>query len=482
MSPKERLVWRYALAFLQAYRPLRYDGIPLAPLLLRHVQRYLNKRTRLLKKGKLPPDINPKHIQKRCAPFFPKSDPDYSKKGFTLVRAQLYLVSKDQVDESFLYVAHHRKEYRKMRHKCRPLIYLPAVKEARIAKQKEQKLWRSWKAVCASHRTHPFFRTLTFRKWIKAKIKQTLKKIRKVRTLFNRYPIARVIYGSTINPEGSLLATMAQVQNIPVINIQHGIFGPLGHLPVNADLNFVWGTSHAQFLQKYGAPKEKIFISGPFFYRNLERKSKLRLCSHRERPLKTVLVALQPLGYTYNRTLISCIEKAASGLSLRVIYKLHPDQGNGQVYKRLLKRKYSQLVPHGSIPLPQLFQEAKLVVTPFSSVAYEALLHHIPVYYYGKRKQIYYLQKRPPFFRTARQLRPVLARIVNEPDKALSDDHKLQLLDINLDGNQDSEPLDPLETIWSVIQQKKEEAVTSCNVWPSSPPGQDPKVCLEKTS
>ena len=102
MSPKERLVWRYALAFLQAYRPLRYDGIPLAPLLLRHVQRYLNKRTRLLKKGKLPPDINPKHIQKRCAPFFPKSDPDYSKKGFTLVRAQLYLVSKDQVDESFL--------------------------------------------------------------------------------------------------------------------------------------------------------------------------------------------------------------------------------------------------------------------------------------------------------------------------------------------------------------------------------------------
>ncbi|MFD2670551.1 CDP-glycerol glycerophosphotransferase family protein [Marinicrinis sediminis] len=446
MNRRTSMIWQSSLHFLHVYRKLRFLGVSLAPLLLRDFQKYASLHLAAFQRAGLTrKHANLSNIQRACTPYFPVSRPNYARPGYTLVKADLYAVTEGISKEKFVYLAHHRHEYERMRKTkaCRPLLLLDQLKPVKCS---THKVWKQFKHIVSSAKTPAPLRSQPFQRWMKIRLRKAMLRLRKMQTLFKRYAIKRTIYGSTLNRHGSLVTTYAQTRRIPTLNVQHGIFGPLGHLPVNADLNFVWGRSHAEYLQSFGAKPANLIVNGPLFFRSC--KLRHRQAAHEaslssaDSPLR-VLVALQPLGRTYNRTLIRIIEQAARSTSshIQLQYKLHPDHGAGRPYRRYVQRRQSRLVPHGHIPLESLIDACDLVITPYSSVAFEGMIQQKPVLFYRKPPPLYYLEQSPIYFRESAALQSWLAAALkdksalqaiqerNKPKDALPDqaDYKLRM-------------------------------------------------------
>ncbi|WP_096439215.1 CDP-glycerol glycerophosphotransferase family protein [Alteribacter populi] len=413
MQRKNQMIWLHSIDFLKLFSNITYDNVPITLPLLREFQKYVArhyKSARLEKKGtKLH-----SNIQKACEPYLIKSTVK-RKEGYVLVRADLYPLTANIKNRKFLYLAHHRHEYKKMlkNEHCRPLIYLQSLPETAFLFSKEQRVLNKIKKVIKKSATPRFFKSKTFISWLNKKVKKLLSNIRKVNTLFEKYPISKTLYGSTINRHGALITTFAQTRNVQTINFQHGVFGEVAHLPVNADVNLVWGESHKKYLESYGVPADKIMIVPPLFPRSLQSRTPFHSISHQK---KRVLVALQPLGYGFNKKMIQTIEKAAQPLANRLLirYKLHPDQRKRR-YSTLINPNYSTMYNHGSFSLHTLIEESDIVITPFSTVAYEALLLEKPVVFYSKKTTIYYLRGTPIFVKEFGEFKQLFSKISSEP-------------------------------------------------------------------
>ncbi|MNZ71691.1 hypothetical protein D3C78_900570 [compost metagenome] len=417
MHNKTWLIWRHSLQFLKAFQSLRYDHVPIGMLLLRDFQKYALRHTVSLRSAQAVKALPVRDLQAACKPYMLQAKPDLGKSGYTLIRAELFGVAKDSVEEKLLYVAHYPREYKFMKKQkaCRPLINFQSLPPAKLSPALAGEVMRRLRQCLASPSTPAVFRRRSFRIWMTARVRHAILQVRRAHTLFERYPIKRTIYGSTMNHHGVLITSFAQSRNVHTVNVQHGLFGPLGHLPVNADMNFVWGKSHYDFLRSYGAPAEKIMVSGPCFYRNLPSRD-----SADARPPGVrlqALVALQPLGHSFNTRMIRLIEQAAKPFdrSVSVQYKLHPDQGGGSLYTKLLRCRRSRIIKHGTVPLNKLIMQADVVLTPFSSVAYESLMSGKPVFFYKKPRFVYYIRSAPTCFRSAGELTRLLSRAIKEP-------------------------------------------------------------------
>jgi len=99
-----------------------------------------------------------------------------------------------------------------------------------------------------------------------------------------------------------------------------------------------------------------------------------------------------------------------------VNYKLHPDQLKQERYKKILMNKGSTIIPHGKIPLIELIREANVIITPFSTVAYESLLHNKPVIFYEDPGELYYLCHSPLYVKNESDLRKILIKALQNED------------------------------------------------------------------
>lgn len=412
MHNKTWMIWRHSISFLEAFKSLRYDDVPLGILMLRDFQKYVLHHSGAFGGVKRSGPI--RNIQAACRPYLVPSKPNLRKSGYTLVRAELFGMTKEAAGEKILYVAHYSGEYRTMlkRKECRPLVYLHSLPPAKLPPAMAQKTMSQLRAALSSARTPAVFRRRAFRSWLTARVKKAMLHIRRVHTLFSRYPIRRTIYGSTINHHGALMTSFAQSRGVHTVMVQHGLMAPIAHFPVNADLNFVWGKSHADFLISHGAPANKVVVSGPCFYRNLPTgRSASSVMGNA--PIK-LLVALQPLGLSHNRGIIRSIEQAVKpfGGKISVTYKAHPDQGGCASYRKWLRNRKSKILRHGVVPLNKLIEQADAVITPYSSVSYEALVNGKPVIYYRTPRFVYYIRNKPVCFHSAAGLKKILAKAV----------------------------------------------------------------------
>lgn len=406
-------IWHCSYLFMETFCRVEYISLPLSFLLLRSYQKHIRRRLR-----NIPPLREEKkdlmRIQERCQPYLIPTRPSTSGNGCTLLRASWYPLSIGREERKFLYLAHHEKEYKQMvgNQLCRPLVNVRCLPEAPIPEREEMKVMKQLTHIWTAGSTPSLFKRPVFIRWMKGRVKTYLKRVRQLYYLFEHFPIMEVIYGSTLNANGVLVTSVAQKMGAFTVNMQHGVFGEVGHLPVNADLQLVWGGSHKEFLTSYGVPEEKIECIPPLFMQSIasEQSSAKRKGTSKKFHL---LVALQPLGFSSNRYMIETIEEAVRDFSnrVRVSYKLHPDQTNGvKLYSGLLKNKHSRLVIHGTLPLPELMSQADLIITAFSTVAYEGILKGKPVLFFGKKRPIYYLQRTPSFVYQVAAIRRFLRR------------------------------------------------------------------------
>lgn len=410
-------LWWYTVQFLQLFSDLKYDAVPINLLLLRDFQKFYQDKklqkpiTETLSGG----------IQTNCTKYLLKTNPllkQTGNKSYTLIRANLYPLTQGLDGENFILLAHLRSEYLLVKEKLpdRKVIYLNSLPEKSIAKAEEQELLKRLERRLTDNIPN-FFKSKQFAVWLKQKTVATQARIRKVHYLFDQYSIKRTIYGSTINEHGALITSYAQTRGIPTVNLQHGLLGKLGHLPVNADLNLVWSQADQDFLISEGVDSRKIRIIGPYFVQSLGQTGRSRyLKIMRKLKRLKVLVALQPLGVEANRKLIAELEgaKAAFPEWIAIFYKLHPEQRNILKYQNLIKQRHSYLVPHDSYSLHELLREADLVITPFSTVAYEAILLNKPVVFFGKQRYLYYLSGEAVFLNRHLPAKELFTRIIND--------------------------------------------------------------------
>ncbi|WP_181348839.1 hypothetical protein [Thalassobacillus sp. CUG 92003] len=429
MQLKTKTIWCFTIEFLQTFAHIYYDRLPISLLLLRDFQKFTEKNlskidTRFIKRQ---PESS---IQKACEPYLLKSRPKQNAGGYILARADLYPLTKNS-KQSYIYLAHHKNEYKRMlRHKqCRPLYNLSSLPEKKLPVSEAKRVMQELNRIFKNRQTPALYRKKYFCTWMRKTVKKLLVSIRKLHTLFEKYPISKTLYGSTINRHGVLVTTFAQSRHICTINFQHGILGDIGHLPLNADMNLVWGKSHQKFLEFHGAPKEKIKIVPPYFPKShIHQKSSpppsRRISTppnkHSTSAPYHVLVALQPLGEAFNTKMIRDIETAVRPYApnIRIHYKLHPDQ-NASTYKPLLSSIHSRIHQHGSTSLQQLITLSDFMITHSSAAAYEALLSNKPVYYYSKPKPIYYLKSQPQFINNQQNTKRLFMKLISTPGLVL---------------------------------------------------------------
>lgn len=421
MKKLDRCIWQNSLIFLKTFQSLLYMGHPLPFLILRNFQRLKKNalRKNTLRKA---PHFNARQLQQRCQPFLARSCPDWQRQGKLLVRAYMYQITAERQQRDCIYIAQHKKEYDKMRRYrgCRPLIHFPRIK-ASISHTDWSKMVRKLERILQRSSTPAFFQSYSFKRWMLQQIKKAMLDIHRWAYIYKKHRIAMVLYNSTVNHHGALACTAAKLRKIPVINIQHGVFGSLGHLPVNADLNAVWGESHKKFLMRHGAKDDSIIVTGPLFFRNLEKHKDAKRLSKLSGSIITVLVALQPLGKAFNLRMLQHVERAVPvpKKQFQIIYKLHPDQDHteGTLLNKAVRSLHSQseIVRHGQWPLEQLIDLCDIVITPYSSVAYEAALKKKPVLFYRKTSKPYYMLSQPRYFRNSKHLNGIFQQSLKRP-------------------------------------------------------------------
>jgi len=419
MKESNHIIWLCTVEFLTVFKNIYYDNVPINLPLLREFQKYCKRNDKSAFYWKKNTPLQ-KQIHTACEPFLINEHPRIQQEKKLLVRSNLYPLTRHFKHHQCVYLAHHKKEYAKARKNkgCRPLVYLPHVPQAKINKIKELSVQKKLNKIFKSKTTPSFFRTKIFRRWMRKNTKILLRNIRKVDTLFKKYSITKVLYGSTINRHGALIATFAQSRNIKSINFQHGILGEIGHLPVNADLNLVWGKSHRDYLESFGAPSRKIKIVPPIVIgRNyLNSPNRQKECAlQKTEPIK-ILIALQPLGLRFNRTMIRHIENAAKRFPGKIFihYKLHPDQKRNN-YATLIHSAHAKLYSHEATTLQNLMKWCHFIITPYSTVAYEGFLCKKPVVFYGSPTHFYYLKGNPKFISSAADTNQLFLQLVKKP-------------------------------------------------------------------
>ncbi|MBZ5751977.1 CDP-glycerol glycerophosphotransferase family protein [Metabacillus rhizolycopersici] len=420
MQQKNKIIWLFTLEFLEIFSNIYYDLMPISIPLLRDFQKYVERQYHVAYLEKKNTKLN-LNIQKACDPYLINNN-HYKKTGeYLLVRSDLYSLTST-LKKKCIYLAHHQNEYKKMfRNKqCRPLYFLHDLPEKNMPISDEKQVTSQLNQIFRNQNIPAFFKNNSFITWMNKEVKKLLVVIRKVHTLFDKYSISKTLYGSTINRHGALITTFAQSRNIETINFQHGILGELGHLPLNADLHLVWGKSHEEYLKTYGAPSEKMKIAPPHFPKSA-KIAYIKKSPKGDYFLKTnvpfnqinILVALQPLAESFNKKMIQNIEAAANKFSgkLFIHYKLHPDQSS-RSYKNLVTSTNSKLYTHGTVSLQDLIDKSALIITPFSTVSYEALLAQKPVAFYSKPRNIYYLQGKPSFIFSLDEIYKLFSNII----------------------------------------------------------------------
>jgi len=442
-------VWWYSIKFLGFFNKLIYDSIPLNILLLRDFQKYIIKNYAKIPKPALK-NYQLQNIQAECEQYLPSTSPIFIDDGYILVRANLLPITEGVTDKKFIYLAHHKKELLKMKKYMggKLFYYIHDLPEAAIPTDKENQLYRELDRLLVG-KSIPLFKKKSFIKWLTKNITNRLVLIKKTKYLFDSYPIKQVLYGSTINKHGALITTLAQARQIPTINLQHGILGELGHLPVNADLNLVWGKPDLEFLVNYGADVDRLKIVGPFFLQSSIYSIKRNIEKNPNQSEKeiNILVALQPLGSNFNKRMIEKIEKASQDVSENIFvkYKLHPDQTEYKQYEGYLIRNKSYIV-YNKEPLYKLISEADLVITPFSTVGLEALILDVPVAFYGENQTFYYLLGEIPQIFQMHTIKELFL-------KSLTDTNYLTLLKEKVKLKDTYQKIYEKQQLWEVIEE-----------------------------
>ncbi|MGJ9385331.1 UDP-N-acetylglucosamine 2-epimerase [Salipaludibacillus sp. CF4.18] len=380
MDTFEKNYWSLYLDFIEEFKEIQYNGVPL-PLYFRF-NRLLNEKSLSKLKGKsISPFLKNKiRDEKQIQSKFDQYLQHGSKENLSISNQnRKVLIYKDsylRIPLSFykqyfnsenciiLQKSTSRKTYQGI-----PIFNLSRYvrKDNRLGKDYIQKATQQFRHL----QDHPIFGDRDLQKKFFSVISSTMRDLLAMDRFLTENPVSCVLVADT----GTLRIPqlLPRSKGIPSISVQHGlILGWQSRMPVLATKRAVYGKFEVDLLQRKGANKESLAIIGhPRFDSIITQRINSNYAKNNsKKPL--ILIATQRNN---NKDIwVKFIEKVVRKYPVKIMIKPHPREKYIKKYKQL-SSKYSQVVvssPKGS--LYKSMEEADIVIVNSSTVGLEAML------------------------------------------------------------------------------------------------------------
>ncbi len=196
--------------------------------------------------------------------------------------------------------------------------------------------------------------------------------------------------------DAMILNELCKERNIPVIELQHSLLGPIAKYPdgikekQSPDYYLSYSDYWSEY-QTYPIKKENVFSCGsPYFERQVkEYKKKSRVEKFDGDVINVLFISGAAYGPQLSKVAIDLAWEAADteGKKIRIIYKLHPDEfGNWkEEYPELLHEAEKNdtmisVIDSKDVSIYEFFDDAAAQVGVFSTALYEGLAFELSTF------------------------------------------------------------------------------------------------------
>lgn len=212
------------------------------------------------------------------------------------------------------------------------------------------------------------------------KIVEIVKHAETIREILEKERPDLILSLDELSEMGKPMALLARKRKIPLLIIQHGLFGKGSFIygPSMATKKCVWGPYIKKMLLERWFTKEQIVITGcPKFDALAKKKfmSKERLCKELSLdPGKDIILFASQPAKEIKRIANMILKTMKQFPDKQLIIKLHPREYNEPLYRKLAKKIGINIIITKNFDLYRLLANCKLLVTTFSTVGLEALI------------------------------------------------------------------------------------------------------------
>ena len=247
-------------------------------------------------------------------------------------------------------------------------------------------LTRQVNRIIAEYPNDPLIGDADFRVWLANQIRDIVKVLDAIQSIFESFEINSVLTISTIVWMDCALNLIARANRIPSFTLQHGLILERDlycHIPVSATKKLVWGKANQEWYQNFGYPESRLAVIGsPRFDVIFNRKwcGKAGLCKMLaiEPPPKIAVYATGTDMETIVPIVLQGLEKLDE---VFLIVLLHPSESSLlEKYQKLTEGfARCKVVRFGHISLYDALSGADFFITHCSTAGLEAMLFKLPV-------------------------------------------------------------------------------------------------------
>jgi len=242
-----------------------------------------------------------------------------------------------------------------------------------ISKKEANRLLKQLEKILIANRKHELFGTTNFKRWIYKNLFRSLTRIRTLELLIRKKPVGVILDHVEITYPGNILSLIALKFNLPFLLAPQVLLTDRSVIPTRASKYLVWGNNYKNWFYKRGIKLSKIKVTGNLKF-EYERKAQLISKSDFIDTIKIpkshliITFTTQTFSEKINYTIMNWITKAAKSLPITVIIKPHP--ADTIDYTRFLKYPNIKLAPQTHIY--NILKSSDFVMTISSNTAIEA--------------------------------------------------------------------------------------------------------------
>lgn len=389
-------ILRYGLTidFCQNFRSLKYLGIELPYVLIRHfhsfikpfVDKNLNNRP-FIKKLRMKHKIYKiKSVQQKLN-FAPKMKRDlstYTHRNTILMAGVFAPFALDQFPHSnviLINANHYDKsaidkafEARKLPGNISIFDFQKSYNRVVIPKTVRGRYIRQLQKLLVANRNHEIFGTIQFQRWMKKNLLRSLKWIHSLESLIRKQPVGLILDHFEITYPGNILGLIAKKYNLPFLLAPQVLITDRSLIPTRASRYLVWGKNYRRWLYKRGIPITKISITGnlKFEYEQKARSMpKSEFIQRLNIPKDHLIISFtsQTFSEQVNKKIMKWIRKSVGSQPITVVIRPHPyDSMNYKPYVKSAKIVLSPKEMH----LYNIIENSDFIMTISSNTAIEA--------------------------------------------------------------------------------------------------------------
>lgn len=404
LTPLNILKYGLTKEFFEQFSLLKYDGIEIAPVLMRYFHSYIREFVQ----GNYLHEDYVKKVQERNNLFTIVDAqkallclPEPKKYGIRSAEKKGILMTTPYLDFAVDHLAEYTAVVLLLNERDRELVKIKRLpghirvydlyKEIAKVKIEEnilETIFQQKKKILYKNRKHEIFGKQHFQTWLSdRRIVIAIQLIEFIKRLIYERNVALMLdHTEVINP-GILFGLFSHKLNIPFILAPQLVMTDRSLIPTRATHYFVWGKNHREWLAKRGIAQERMVEGGNLRYYYQMKQDSVKVSRGRFRRIAkvpeeyrvvTYLTQSFPFGESFKTKLLQWIKYSVKDLPIIVIIRPHPaDKYDYRTFVQ--KEEKFRFIQTEKISLYNVIRPSDAVMTISSNTALESLLLKKPL-------------------------------------------------------------------------------------------------------